>query len=236
MGIFDSFFDDAVVNAKAAASAVSKKAVTFYDASRHKLSAAEIRGEINKKLKELGKIAYKSEVHGTDLFAEKEKLISDIKELIESLNVINGHIAAIKSQRKCPQCEARVPKNSIFCNICGTKLEDASAEQSVMAFVTEPKAPAEQAPSEAAAPVEEEPAQEAAPAKEAASVEEATVEEVAPVEKEAPAEETVPAAGTPAEEAAPAKEAPAEAAAADKKVPAEEPVVIEDDANEDLFV
>lgn len=133
MGKFDTFFDDAVVNAKAAASAVSKKAVTFYDASKHKLSAAEIRGEINKKLKELGKVTYKSEVHGTDLFAEKELLISEIKELIENLNIINGHIAAIKSQRKCPECEARVPKNSVYCNICGAKLEDASAEQSVMA-------------------------------------------------------------------------------------------------------
>lgn len=133
MGKFDTFFDDAVVNAKAAASAVSKKAVIFYDASKHKISAAEIRGEINKKLKELGKVTYKSEVHGTDLFAEKEQLIEEIKELIENLNIINGHIAQIKSQRKCPQCEARVPKNSVFCNICGTKLEDASAEQAVMA-------------------------------------------------------------------------------------------------------
>ena len=133
MGKFDTFFDDAVVNVKAAANAASKKAATFYDASKHKISAAEIRGEINKKLKELGKVTYKSEVHGVDLFIEKEKLVSEIKELIENLNIINGHIAAIKSQRKCPKCEARVPRNSVFCNICGTKLEDASAEDSVMA-------------------------------------------------------------------------------------------------------
>ena len=186
MGKFDSFFDDAVVNAKAAASAVSKKAVTFYDASKHKISAAESRGEINKKLKELGKVTYKSEVHGTDLFAEKEQLIAEIKELIENLNIINGHIAAIKSQRKCPQCEARVPKNSIYCNICGTKLEDASAEQAVMACAN-----AEEA---AGAAVEQEaPAEEAAATEAeviAETVEEAIEEKVEPAVEEA-AEDTV---------------------------------------------
>ena len=54
MGKFDEIFDDVVVNAKAAASAVSKKASSMYDTSKHKITAAELRGEINKKLKELG--------------------------------------------------------------------------------------------------------------------------------------------------------------------------------------
>lgn len=186
MGKFDSFFDDAVVNAKAAASAVSKKAVTFYDASKHKISAAEIRGEINKKLKELGKVTYKSEVHGTDLFAEKEQLIAEIKELIENLNIINGHIAAIKSQRKCPQCEARVPKNSIYCNICGTKLEDASAEQAVMACANAEEAA--EAAVEQEAPAEEAAATEAEVIAE--TVNEAIEEKVEPAVEEA-AEDTV---------------------------------------------
>lgn len=186
MGKFDSFFDDAVVNAKAAASAVSKKAVTFYDASKHKISAAEIRGEINKKLKELGKVTYKSEVHGTDLFAEKEQLIAEIKELIENLNIINGHIAAIKSQRKCPQCEARVPKNSIYCNICGTKLEDASAEQAVMACANAEEAA--EAAVEQEAPAEEAAATEAEVIAE--TVKEAIEEKVEPAVEEA-AEDTV---------------------------------------------
>ena len=228
MGKFDSFFDDAVVNAKAAASAVSKKAVTFYDASKHKITAAEIRGEINKKLKELGKITYKSEVHGTDLFAEKEQLIAEIKELIENLNIINGYIASIKSQRKCPQCEARVPKNSIFCNICGTKLEEASAEQAVMAA-------AEKAEEEKA---EEEKTEDTVEAK----TEEAAEETPAVAEAEEVAENDVVEVGeepAPAAEKAPFEEssfvkahlekASAEAAAA-------QDTITVDDSSDDLFV
>ncbi len=47
MGKFDEIFDDVVVNAKAAAAVVSKKASTVYDTSKHKITAAEIRGEIS---------------------------------------------------------------------------------------------------------------------------------------------------------------------------------------------
>ena len=61
MGKFDEIFDDVVVNAKACASAVSQKASTVYDVSKHKITAAEIRGDINKKLRELGALTYKSE-------------------------------------------------------------------------------------------------------------------------------------------------------------------------------
>lgn len=212
MGKFDSFFDDAVVNAKAAASAVSKKAVTFYDASKHKISAAEIRGEINKKLKELGKVTYKSEVHGTDLFVEKEALISEIKELIENLNVINGHIAAIRSQRKCPRCEARVPKNSVFCNICGAKLDEADAEPSVMASAETPA---------------EEPAKEPETAQPAAEAAEAAAEKA-----EEAAQTVAEAVEEKAEQVAEAVKEKAEKAAnvIEGAIPAA------DDSSDDLFV
>ena len=67
MGKFDGILDDVIVNAKAAASVVSKKASDVYDNSKQKIVAAEIRAEINTKLKELGALTYKSVVHGTDL-------------------------------------------------------------------------------------------------------------------------------------------------------------------------
>ena len=52
MGKFDGILDDVIVNAKAAASVVSKKASDVYDNSKQKIVAAEIRAEINTKLKE----------------------------------------------------------------------------------------------------------------------------------------------------------------------------------------
>ncbi len=124
MGKFDEIFDDVVVNAKAAASVVSKKASDVYDSSKYKISAAEIRGEINKKLRDLGALTYKSQVHGIDLSEQISSAVAEITELKDSLNTINEHIASSKNQKKCPNCDAGVPKNSVYCNICGAKLDD----------------------------------------------------------------------------------------------------------------
>ena len=126
MGKFDEIFDDVVVNAKAAASSVSKKASDVYDASKHKITAAEIRGEINKKLRDLGALTYKEQVHGIDLSAQVKQTVAEITELKDNLNIINEHIAASKNQKKCPQCDANVPKNSVFCNICGARLDEVN--------------------------------------------------------------------------------------------------------------
>ena len=126
MGKFDEIFDDVVVNAKAAASAVSKKASDVYDASKHKITAAEIRGEINKKLRDLGALTYKEQVHGIDLSGQVQQTVAEITELKDNLNIIKEHIAASKNQKKCPQCDANVPKNSVFCNICGARLDEVN--------------------------------------------------------------------------------------------------------------
>ena len=144
MGKFDEIFDDVVVNAKAAAAVVSKKASTVYDTSKHKITAAEIRGEINKKLRDIGKYTYKKEVFGVDTSAEVSQLIADVKELKENLDIINAHIDSVKNQKKCPQCEAKIPRNSIYCNICGAKVEE-----------DEPAPAAQEAPETAAEVVEE---------------------------------------------------------------------------------
>lgn len=128
MGKFDEIFDDVVINAKAAAAVVSKKASTVYDTSKHKITAAEIRGEINKKLRDLGKFTYKKEVFGVDTSADIEKTVAEIKELKENLDIVNAHIDSVKNQKRCPNCEAKVPKNSVFCNICGAKLEESEDE------------------------------------------------------------------------------------------------------------
>ena len=124
MGKFDEIFDDVVINAKAAAAVVSKRASTVYDTSKHKITAAEIRGEINKKLRDIGKYTYKREVFGVDTSAEIAQAIAEVKDLKENLEIINAHIDSVKNQKKCPNCGAKLPKNSVFCNICGSKLED----------------------------------------------------------------------------------------------------------------
>lgn len=129
MGKFDEIFDDVVVNAKACASVVSQKASNVYDVSKYKITAAEIRGEINQKLRDLGALTYKAEVHEMDNSQQIKVLVSEITDLKDNLKVVNEHIAVSKNQRRCPGCNAVIPKNSVFCNICGVKIEDEEEQE-----------------------------------------------------------------------------------------------------------
>lgn len=125
MGKLDGIFDDVVVNAKAAAAAVSKKTTSVYDVSKYRITAAEIRSDINGKLRELGAVTYKSKIHNLDMSEQIDALVLDITDLRENLDTINQHIATAKNQKKCPNCESSVPKNSQYCNICGAKLNES---------------------------------------------------------------------------------------------------------------
>ena len=123
MGKFDGILDDVIVNAKAAASVVSKKASDVYDSSKQKIAAAEIRAEINAKLRELGALAYKREVHELNLSDKIKEKTAEITELKENLDLINESISANKNVTYCPECGSDVPENSKFCNSCGAKLD-----------------------------------------------------------------------------------------------------------------
>ncbi len=130
MGKFDEIFDDVVVNAKAAASAVSKKASGVYDSSKQKITAAELRSAISKKLRELGAVTYKVYTGTAENNDEvTAQLVEEIKELKDNLDTINQNLASKNNRRKCPSCGTTVPKNSLFCNICGAKLGDEEADE-----------------------------------------------------------------------------------------------------------
>lgn len=128
MGKFDGIIDDVIVNAKAAASVVSKKASDVYDSSKQRIAAAEIRAEINTKLKELGALTYKSIVHSVDLSDKIKEKTAEITELKENLDLINDSISSSGNASYCTKCGGEVPEGSKYCNGCGAKLDESQAK------------------------------------------------------------------------------------------------------------
>ena len=128
MGKFNGIIDDVIVNAKAAASVVSKKASDVYDSSKQRIAAAEIRAEINTKLKELGALTYKSVVHGIDLSDKIKEKTAEITELKENLDLINDSISSSGNISYCTKCGCEVPKGSKYCNGCGARLDESQAK------------------------------------------------------------------------------------------------------------
>ena len=121
---FDTIIGDVKENAMNAAAVVSKKATMIYDASKHRISAETIKRNIGKKLIELGKLTYKATTQNVDLAEDIAKVVEEITELKQELSIVVAHIAAIRNQKICPECENKVTKESSFCNICGHKFED----------------------------------------------------------------------------------------------------------------
>lgn len=135
MGIFD----DVVTNAKSAAQSVGKMAGQFVDMSKLRLNLVELNNEINKRYKELGQFLYEGEKAGGVCESEKAEKIAVLDELYAQFGVVSAQLAALQKKVVCPACGRQVDIDSMFCNHCGQKLDEAKAKAA---------APAEEAPVE----------------------------------------------------------------------------------------
>lgn len=127
MGKFDEIFDDVVVNAKACASAVSRKRQQFmmFQSTRLlplKSEAISTKSFVNSVLLHTNLRFTEQTIHS------RLNIVSEISDLKDNLDVVNEHIAVAKDQRRCPGCNAVIPKNSVFCNICGIKIDDTDED------------------------------------------------------------------------------------------------------------
>lgn len=119
MGIFD----DVVLNAKTAASAVGKKAEQIVDLSKLKYAAAGLNNEISKKKEELGHYIYESSKIEKLEHNRVTAMIAEIKDLEENLLATKEMIAEAKNKKNCKECGYENDKEAAFCNNCGSKLE-----------------------------------------------------------------------------------------------------------------
>lgn len=133
MGILD----DVVINAKSAAEAVGKKAGQLVDASKLRISAAELNAEISKRYEALGQYVFEEcrEKLGQD--AEAMGKAAEIDELKAQLAAVQKELSDKQNKVICPCCGKQSPSAAQFCSNCGARLGAA-----------EPQAPVENEPTE----------------------------------------------------------------------------------------
>ncbi len=112
-----AIFDDVVVNAKSAASVVSKKAGELFDLSKLRISLASLRGELSKQYQALGEAVYNNEP-AEEIDAIKAE-ISSVKQNVQDIESI---LASAKNSVTCPACGEKLSKNAQFCSTCGTAI------------------------------------------------------------------------------------------------------------------
>lgn len=92
------------------------------DYSKAQIDRASIRGKINEKYTELGKLCYNMHESDADETGRMKIVIGEIKKLNDKLNETEK---AVKSNRKktCKFCLTENDPNAVYCTKCGEKLD-----------------------------------------------------------------------------------------------------------------
>ena len=112
-----AIFDDVVVNAKSAASVVSKKAGEIFDLSKLRISLASLRADLSKQYQALGEAFYNG-----DPAEEIDAIKEEITTIKQNIADIENVLANAKNTVTCPACGEKLNKNAKFCFTSGTAL------------------------------------------------------------------------------------------------------------------
>lgn len=124
-----SIIDDIIVNAKSAATTVGEKAGQIKEYTKLKYSEAGIKSDINKKKQELGDYVYRCTKSGNVDNEILQKMVDDVTELEENLQITKEMITAAKNKVVCGACKAENEKDAVYCSKCGKKLTEEKKEK-----------------------------------------------------------------------------------------------------------
>lgn len=117
-----SIFDDVVVNAKAVAETVGRKAGKIVDVSKLRLSAAELSSEISKRCQTLGQYAYENSREALAADPEAMGQMAELDGLFKQLEAVNRELNDKQNKTVCPACGKHCSNTDAFCSACGAKL------------------------------------------------------------------------------------------------------------------
>ena len=121
MSIFDKFHE----NVRFKAEVVTRKTEHIVVIFMHKLEIAKIKSELREKYRDLGKIVVKSFISGKNNDEATNKIVKEIDDLYELIDVRLEVLKEIKSIKICKRCGSKNLKDSRFCSQCGKKLDES---------------------------------------------------------------------------------------------------------------
>lgn len=119
------FIDELISSAKTMVDKAGKQTDKVLEISKLKYQSIQLQNELSHLYEQLGVAVYAKmteEADNGDLLAS---LADEITEVRAALGVVEDKISEQKSQRTCPDCGAKLPRDASFCSHCGAKLEVA---------------------------------------------------------------------------------------------------------------
>lgn len=124
-----SFIDDAINKTKEVFDVACKKTDEVVTTQKQKFSIASLESKREKDFADLGRIYFELAKNSTDLTDEARNLVDAISEKNEEIARLNQDIQNTKNKRICPNCNANIDVNSVYCNNCGAKLTIESEQE-----------------------------------------------------------------------------------------------------------
>ncbi len=118
------FIDNAVVKAKEVFDVAYKKTSEVVNTQKQKFDIASLENKRAKDFEKIGKIYFEA-INDTEIEDESLKeLVNSVKEKNRLIEELRSEVNAAKNKTTCPNCNAAIEKNSVFCSACGAKIED----------------------------------------------------------------------------------------------------------------
>lgn len=124
-----SFIDDAINKTKEVFDVACKKTDEVVTTQKQKFSIASLESKREKDFADLGRIYFELAKNNTDLTDEARNLVDAISEKNAEIARLNQDIQNTKNKRICPNCNANIDMNSVYCNNCGAKLNIESEQE-----------------------------------------------------------------------------------------------------------
>lgn len=119
MDLFDEILDKAKVAFDVAVKATEDAAQT----GKQKFNIASLESKITKDYKALGEAFYNFKKSGEIDDEAIDELIASIDDKKAKIDELKEEIRKSKADRVCANCGAAIEENTVFCPICGQKLE-----------------------------------------------------------------------------------------------------------------
>ena len=121
-------FEDLGKTISSAAENVGKKTEAFLEMQKIRAQIHSAQRSVEKSYKDLGELIYQRYDAGEGVDCEVAVICEDISQLMMSIVELKSELAAKRGRKICPVCQAEVEEASVYCMKCGSKMEDAAAD------------------------------------------------------------------------------------------------------------
>lgn len=119
MSVFDTVTEIMTKTAKG----VAKASETAVDYAKLKIKLSEAKDALDCAYLRIGKLVFNANENDEDNLNEIEKSCDEVREIKGLIADYELELGELSGKKTCPECNARIGEQSVFCPKCGEKID-----------------------------------------------------------------------------------------------------------------